>query len=86
MTTADDNTARPDPGSMSYEDAMRELEEIVERIEDGEIGLEQSLTERKRGEALIRRCRSIIDQAEQELEHIDRDAIEQERPDEPDTK
>ena len=63
---ADD--ARPDPQTRSFEQALEELEEIILRIEDGEIGLEESLGERRRGEALIRRCRAILDAAEKDLE------------------
>jgi len=61
---------RPDPESISFEQATEELEAIIERIEQGEIGLEESLAERKRGEKLIRRCRAILEAAEQELEQI----------------
>ena len=53
---------------MSFEQATEELEAIIERIEQGEIGLEESLAERKRGERLIGRCRAILDAAEQELQ------------------
>ena len=65
-----DAEERPQPAEMSFEEATRELEAIIERIEAGEIGLEQSLAERRRGDALIRRCRSILDAAEQELEQV----------------
>jgi exodeoxyribonuclease VII small subunit len=61
---------RPDPQSMSFEQATEELEAIIERIEQGQIGLEESLAERKRGEHLVRRCRAILDAAEQELEQV----------------
>jgi exodeoxyribonuclease VII small subunit len=61
---------RPDPEKMSFEEATEELEAIIERIETGEIGLEESLAERRRGDALIRRCRSVLEQAEQELQRI----------------
>ena len=54
---------RADPKKVSFEQA-------IERIEQGEIGLEESLAQRKRGEALIRRCRAILDAAEQELEQV----------------
>ena len=60
----------PDPQKMSFEEATEELEAIIERIEEGEIGLEESLAARRRGEALIKRCRGILDAAEQELEQI----------------
>lgn len=60
----------PDPEKMSFEKATEELDRIIERIESGEIGLQESLSQRKRGDELIKRCRSILDQAEQELKTI----------------
>lgn len=60
----------PDPEKMSFEQATEELDRIIERIESGEIGLQESLSQRKRGDELIKRCRSILDQAEQELKTI----------------
>ena len=61
----------PDPEKMSFEQATEELEIIIDRIESGEVGLEEALAERRRGETLIRRCRAILDVAEQELRRID---------------
>jgi exodeoxyribonuclease VII small subunit len=58
---------KTEPEKMTFEQATEELEEIIERIEAGEIGLEESLAERRRGEALIKRTRAILDAAEQEL-------------------
>ncbi len=60
----------PTPESMSFEHAVEELESIIERIEQGQIGLEESLAQRRRGDALIKRCRSVLDAAEQELAQI----------------
>jgi exodeoxyribonuclease VII small subunit len=66
---------------MSYEQAIAELEEINQRIEDGSIGLEESLVAYRRGVALVKRCNAILDSAEQELKKVkpdgDRDANEQ---------
>lgn len=59
------------PEELTFEQATEELEAIIERIESGEIGLEEALAERKRGDELIRRCRAILDTAEQELEKIE---------------
>ncbi|MCP3902844.1 MAG: exodeoxyribonuclease VII small subunit [Planctomycetes bacterium] len=56
---------------MSFEQATEELEAIIERIEAGEIGLEASLAERRRGEALIKRSREILDAAEEELKRVE---------------
>lgn len=61
---------RPDPAQMTYEQAIGELESINTRIEQGEIGLEESLAEYRRGVALAKRCGQILDTAEQEIKHI----------------
>ena len=63
-------STQPPPEKMSFEQAVEELELIIERIEEGRIGLQESLAERRRGDALIKRCRSILDAAEQELRQI----------------
>ena len=63
--------------AMSYEAATDELASIIEEIESGEIGLEASITAYERGSALIRRCRSLLDAAEQRVQELD---IEHEPP------
>jgi exodeoxyribonuclease VII small subunit len=62
----------PDPASPAptFEQAVQALEKIIERIESGEIGLEQSIAEYERGVALIRRCREVLDRAEQRVEEL----------------
>jgi len=60
----------PVPEQMSFEQCVEELESIVEKIESGEFGLEESLARRRRGDALIKRCRAILDVAEQEIRQI----------------
>jgi len=61
---------RSKPESLTFEQAVAELEQIIEQIEEGEIGLEQSLVEKRRGDALIKRCRDVLDHAEQELKEV----------------
>lgn len=63
------------PDGLTFEQATAELEAIIERIESGKIGLEESLEQRQRGELLIKRCRAILDKAEQELEHVSADDV-----------
>jgi exodeoxyribonuclease VII small subunit len=65
---------RPDPAEMTYEQAIAELEAINQRIEQGEIGLEESLEEYRRGLALAKRCNAILETAEQEIKRIKPDA------------
>ncbi len=59
--------------SLTYEQALGELESLIERIEQGEIGLEESLTEYRRGAALLKRCRGILETAEQQIEELTAD-------------
>ena len=51
----------------AFEDALRELETIVERMEDGEPSLEESLKLFERGTDLARRCQKALDEAEQRI-------------------
>lgn len=67
---SDKGSSAPDVESMAFEDAVAELESIIERIDAGEIGLEASLDAYRRGAALVRRCRTILDSAQQEIERI----------------
>jgi len=60
----------PDVASMTFEQAIETLESINDRIESGEIGLQQSLTEYERGMKLIAHCRRILDQAEQRVSEL----------------
>ena len=49
---------------LSYEDAMKELETLVEHIERGDVGLEASLASYRRGEQLLRHLKGLLDRAE----------------------
>jgi exodeoxyribonuclease VII small subunit len=76
----------PDVAAMGYEEAVEELESIVERMERGDGALEDTLREYARGDALVRRCRQILEQAEQRIEAIgaaDLDAGQDPRPADP---
>ncbi len=58
------------PAALSYEQAVAELEAIIDRIERGEVGLEQSISEYRRGTELLKRCRAILDVAEQQVQDL----------------
>ena len=47
---------------------MRDLEEIVERLEHGDLPLEESLKAFERGIMLTRNCQSALKDAEQKVE------------------
>lgn len=52
----------------SFEDALRELEEILSEIEGGQVGLEESLVKYERGNFLIQYCRGVLNSAEKQIE------------------
>ena len=51
-----------------FEQALAELEAVVERLEHGELPLEEALTQFERGIALARSCQDALKQAEQKVE------------------
>jgi exodeoxyribonuclease VII small subunit len=59
----------------SFEQAMGELETLVERMEQGEISLEESLKAFERGRALVDRCKAILDDAERRIEQMGLDSL-----------
>ncbi len=52
---------------LSFESALSKVEDIIERIESGEVGLEDAIAQYEAGVGLIERCRSILEQAEQRV-------------------
>ena len=54
----------------TFEDAQRELEEIVQRLERGEAPLDEALRLWQRGEELYRLCKSRLDAAEGKIEEL----------------
>jgi exodeoxyribonuclease VII small subunit len=53
---------------LDFETAMRDLEELVERLEQGDLPLEESLAAFERGVMLTRSCQTALKEAEQKVE------------------
>jgi exodeoxyribonuclease VII small subunit len=51
----------------TFEQALAELERLVRELEDGQIGLEESLARYERGIGLLRHCYGQLQQAEQRI-------------------
>jgi len=51
-----------------FEQALSELEALVERMEQGELSLEQSLKDFERGIELTRACQGALKEAEQKVQ------------------
>jgi exodeoxyribonuclease VII small subunit len=55
---------------LTFEAALKELEQIVSRLEQGEVDLEDSITLYERGQALKAHCEKKLKAAEGRLEKI----------------
>ena len=64
--------------SMSFEEALQELENIVGQLESGDTPLEKSIRIYERGSRLKKRCQEALRAAEERIEKISLD--EQNRP------
>lgn len=53
---------------IDFEKSLSELEELVERMEKGEISLEESLKDFERGIGLARACQTALKEAEQKVQ------------------
>ena len=54
--------------TVDFEQALGELEAVVERLEHGELPLEEALKQFERGVELARSCQAALKQAEQKVE------------------
>ena len=59
---------KPDRPEPTFEDALGELQSIVQELEDGSIGLEDSMRRFERGTQLLRHCHQLLEQVEQRIE------------------
>lgn len=55
---------------MSFEDAMRELETVVSKLESGDVPLEDSIKLYERGSALKAHCQKKLAEAEEKVAQI----------------
>ncbi len=53
---------------LSFEQAVDRLRQIVEKVETGQVGLEESIQQYELGCKLIEHCRTILDRAEHRIE------------------
>jgi exodeoxyribonuclease VII small subunit len=59
-----------DVARLSFEAAMRELEEIVSALEKGNVDLDKSIALYERGEILKKHCEALLKNAEARIEKI----------------
>ena len=59
-----------DNKELSFEEAMKNLEEIVEKLEEGDVPLEEAISIYKQGMDLSRLCHSKLKSVEEQLTQI----------------
>ena len=59
-----------DLSQLSFEDALRALEDVVRKLESGDVPLEQSIDLYERGEQLRKHCQARLDSAQARIEKI----------------
>ncbi|MAU54013.1 MAG: exodeoxyribonuclease VII small subunit [Roseovarius sp.] len=59
---------------LSFEQAMQELEQVVSRLERGEVALDESIRLYERGALLRKRCEEKLKEAEEKVHAITLDA------------
>lgn len=52
----------------SFEESVAELQQIVSKLEDGSLPLEDSMSQFERGISLLKNCYQVLEQAEQRIE------------------
>ena len=64
------DTNHADVKEMNFETALKQLEEIVDKLERGDVPLDESIAIYERGEALRNRCDVLLKAAEARIEKI----------------
>ncbi|HEX5640526.1 MAG TPA: exodeoxyribonuclease VII small subunit [Burkholderiaceae bacterium] len=61
--------------SLSFEQAMDELDQLVRKMESGELALDESIAAYRRGAELARYCQGRLANAEQEIKQLEGDLL-----------
>ncbi len=60
-------------GEKKFEEALAELEKVVERLESGELSLDESLSAFEEGVALVKYCNQKLTEVEKKIELLVKD-------------
>ena len=69
-------TPAPPAEPASYEAALEELEQLVARIESGQLPLDQMLTGYERANALLAFCRARLEAVQEQIKVLDEGALQ----------
>ena len=65
-----DSDVPSDIAAMSFEDALAELEQIVRRLEGGQVKLDEAILSYERGAQLKQHCERKLNEAQQRVDRI----------------
>ena len=69
-----ESEVEPDIAAMSFEQALEELERIVQRLEQGRTTLDEAIASYERGAMLKRHCEAKLRDAREKVERISLDS------------
>ena len=55
---------------LNYEEAVKQLEEIVEKMESGELDLDSMTTQLKKAQELVKLCKNRLMQTDQDIQGL----------------
>ena len=55
---------------LGYEDAIEQIEVLLDQVESGEIGLEDALGRVEQGSALLKHCKGILDRVSERMNEL----------------
>jgi exodeoxyribonuclease VII small subunit len=58
----------------TYEQKIEQVRRIIEKIEDGNTSLDESIRLFEQGAALVKQCETLLNEAEMKITTLDRDA------------
>ena len=64
--------SKKDEGDLKFEEAMAELEEVVRKLETGDVALEDSLAAFEKGVKLVRVLHARLDAVQEKIEELTR--------------
>lgn len=70
------NDKKNDISNLNFEQAIKELTGIVNKIEQGQVPLQESLEQYEKGMALIKHCKEMLQKAETRIEKISQENTE----------
>lgn len=65
------NSTAASPEAMGFEEAVTELDNLIQAVENNRLPLEETLQSYQRGQQLIARCTALLRDAEQRIQQFD---------------